>query len=86
MIALTLRVNVVGYDYTGYGASMEHGIPPTEKQTYKDIERVYDWCIESKLVKVLVVYFVNLILTQSVTLDSGVFHCIPIYNRTQRKS
>ncbi len=52
MIALTLRVNVVGYDYTGYGASMEHGIPPTEKQTYTDIERVYEWCIESKLVKV----------------------------------
>jgi hypothetical protein len=52
MIALSLRVNVVGYDYTGYGASKEFGIDPTEKQTYKDIERVYEWCLESKLVKV----------------------------------
>lgn len=52
LIALALRVNVVGYDYTGYGASFEEGVQPTEKQTYTDIERVYDWCIESKLVKV----------------------------------
>ena len=53
MIAVTLRVNVVGYDYTGYGASMKYGVQPTEKQTYKDIERVYEWCIETKLVKVI---------------------------------
>jgi len=52
LIALALRVNVVGYDYTGYGASIGEGVPPTEKQTYKDIERVYEWCLESKLVKV----------------------------------
>ena len=34
------RVNVIAYDYTGYGTS--EGMP-TEKQTYKDIESVYDW-------------------------------------------
>eukprot|EP01034_Spumella_vulgaris_P022102 gene22102-28201_t len=50
MIALSLKVNVVGYDYTGYGASMKNNIRPTEKQTYRDIETVYDWCVESKLV------------------------------------
>jgi pimeloyl-ACP methyl ester carboxylesterase len=51
MIALSLKVNVVGYDYTGYGASMKNNIRPTEKQTYKDIETVYAWCMESGLVK-----------------------------------
>lgn len=50
MIALYLKINVVGYDYTGYGASMAAGIPPTEKQTYKDIKAVYDYCLRTKLV------------------------------------
>ena len=35
MLALTLKVNVVGYDYTGYGSSYDSGVPTTEKQTYK---------------------------------------------------
>jgi len=47
-LAANLRVNLVAYDYTGYGASTG---TPTEAQTYKDIETVYLWCIESKLVK-----------------------------------
>ena len=34
MLALTLKLNVVGYDYTGYGSSYESGVRPTEKQTY----------------------------------------------------
>jgi len=51
MIAMTLKINVVGYDYTGYGSSMASGIKPTEKQTYKDIERVYEWCIENRIVQ-----------------------------------
>eukprot|EP00598_Pedospumella_elongata_P016688 CAMPEP_0185015372 /NCGR_PEP_ID=MMETSP1098-20130426/99803_1 /TAXON_ID=89044 /ORGANISM="Spumella elongata, Strain CCAP 955/1" /LENGTH=360 /DNA_ID=CAMNT_0027544495 /DNA_START=153 /DNA_END=1236 /DNA_ORIENTATION=- len=50
MISEFLKVNVVGYDYTGYGASMEYGKRCTEKQTYIDIETVYEFCIESKLV------------------------------------
>eukprot|EP01032_Pedospumella_encystans_P009755 gene9755-11463_t len=50
MICEFLKVNVVGYDYTGYGASMEYGKRCTEKQTYIDIETVYEYCIESKLV------------------------------------
>lgn len=65
MIAVTLRVNVVGYDYTGYGASMKYGVQPTEKQTYKDIERVYEWCIETKLVKVFTTRINFLICTKS---------------------
>lgn len=51
MMAVSCKVNVVGYDYTGYGASIDGGVAPTEKQTYKDIERVYDWCVETQLVK-----------------------------------
>jgi pimeloyl-ACP methyl ester carboxylesterase len=43
-------VNVVGYDYTGYGASRDSGIAPTEKQTYKDIKAAYDYCLSTKLV------------------------------------
>lgn len=50
IMALTLKVNIVGYDYTGYGTSKGSGVKPTEKQTYRDIERVYDWCLETKLV------------------------------------
>ena len=50
MMAEFLKVNIVGYDYTGYGASMEYGKRPTEKQTYIDIETVYNYCVESKLV------------------------------------
>ena len=46
-IAMNLRVNVIGYDYTGYGISAG---TPTERQTYKDIEAVYDWCITKKIV------------------------------------
>ena len=41
-LAMKLRVNVVAYDYTGYGYS--HGISPSENLTYQDIERVCDWC------------------------------------------
>ena len=38
-------VNVVGYDYTGYGVSS--GMP-TEKQTYHDIQAVYKWYVTSR--------------------------------------
>jgi hypothetical protein len=41
-----LKVNIVGYDYTGYGVSADYGTRPTEDQTYLDIEAVYDWCCE----------------------------------------
>jgi pimeloyl-ACP methyl ester carboxylesterase len=51
MICSKLKINVVGYDYTGYGPSMfVDNIRPTEKQTYKDIIRAYEWVIEHKLV------------------------------------
>jgi len=73
-LATELKINVVAYDYTGYGASRGMtgaaaaaaasssssaaaaaaaaaagaSIPPprpTEAQTYKDIEAVYEWCV-----------------------------------------
>lgn len=50
IVAISLKINVVGYDYTGYGSSMQDGTSPTEKQTYIDIKRVYEWCIATKLV------------------------------------
>jgi pimeloyl-ACP methyl ester carboxylesterase len=48
-MASELGINVVAYDYTGYGSSMADNIRPTEKQTYKDIEAVYNWCVETNL-------------------------------------
>jgi len=51
IIANRLRVNVVGYDYSGYGPNLLHGgQPPMEKQTYKDIQAVYDWILQNKIV------------------------------------
>eukprot|EP01041_Mallomonas_annulata_P004266 gene4266-8489_t len=43
-MAKRLRVNVVAYDYTGYGVSPGY---PTEKLTYTDIERIYQWCLDN---------------------------------------
>lgn len=48
MIAHNCGVNVVGYDYTGYGASAKFKVRPTERQTYSDIDTVYDWLTKSK--------------------------------------
>ena len=39
-------MNVVGYDYSGYGTSK--GTRPTEDQTYLDIEAVYDFVVSYK--------------------------------------
>jgi hypothetical protein len=49
-IARKLKVNVVGYDYTGYGASIQFGVSPTEKQIYMDIDTVYDYVLSCGLV------------------------------------
>lgn len=51
LMAHTLRVNVVAYDYTGYGASKAFNRRPTEHQTYIDILAVYQWCIERRIVE-----------------------------------
>lgn len=50
LLSTYLKVNVVGYDYTGYGASMEFGIKPTEHQSYQDIDTVFTYIMTSKLV------------------------------------
>ncbi|KAI4369913.1 hypothetical protein MLD38_018307 [Melastoma candidum] len=39
-LKVNLRVNVMGYDYSGYGASTGK---PSESNTYADIEAVYDF-------------------------------------------
>ena len=36
-------MNVVAYDYTGYGASLGYAEVPSESQCYDDIETVYDF-------------------------------------------
>ena len=46
-----LDVNVVGYDYSGYGGSTDAEGGPLEAWTYSDITAVYQWCVESGLVK-----------------------------------
>lgn len=49
-LARQLEVNVIAYDYTGYGPTIAtHS--PTEKQIYKDIEAVYDWAVKTKVVQ-----------------------------------
>jgi hypothetical protein len=71
MMATSLKVNIVGYDYSGYGVSNAingkviesktsingptawkpyKAVNPTEQQTYKDIEAVYNWCVDINLV------------------------------------
>lgn len=48
-IALKLNVNIASYDYTGYGPIDRHNahIRPTEKQTYRDINSVYEWLLST---------------------------------------
>lgn len=43
-LKVNLRVNVMGYDYSGYGASTGK---PSESNTYTDIEAVYN-CLETE--------------------------------------
>ncbi|CAM8894114.1 unnamed protein product [Rhodiola kirilowii] len=43
-LKINLRVNLIGYDYSGYGASTGK---PSEYNTYSDIEAVYE-CLESE--------------------------------------
>ncbi|KAL4601838.1 hypothetical protein ACB092_10G010900 [Castanea dentata] len=43
-LKLNLRVNLMGYDYSGYGASTGK---PSESNTYSDIEAVYQ-CLETE--------------------------------------
>ncbi|KAJ6371161.1 hypothetical protein OIU77_001629, partial [Salix suchowensis] len=43
-LSLHLRVNLMGYDYSGYGKSTGK---PTEQNTYADIEAAYR-CLEEK--------------------------------------
>jgi pimeloyl-ACP methyl ester carboxylesterase len=51
LICSRLKVNILAYDYTGYGVSMHFGVRPTEKQTYKDIQRVYQWALDENFIK-----------------------------------
>ena len=50
-LAHLCNINVIAYDYTGYGSSLNSGNLTTEKQVYKDIESIYDWIIESGIVQ-----------------------------------
>ncbi|XP_034674821.1 alpha/beta hydrolase domain-containing protein 17C-like [Vitis riparia] len=43
-LKVNLRVNLMGYDYSGYGASIGK---PGESNTYADIEAVYE-CLETE--------------------------------------
>lgn len=50
LMVARLKVNIIAYDYTGYGVSRMYGIRPTEKQTYQDITTVYEWALEKKYI------------------------------------
>jgi len=43
-ICFRLKINVLGWDYSGYGMSTG---TPTEANTYKDIEAVYDFAVSN---------------------------------------
>lgn len=43
-MSISLRINVVGYDYSGYGVCSG---TPTDRQTYQDIDAVFNWCKEN---------------------------------------
>ncbi|KAK1258173.1 hypothetical protein QJS04_geneDACA024510 [Acorus gramineus] len=47
-LSIHLRVNLVGYDYSGYGQSTGK---PSEHNTYADIEAVYKYLVENYGVK-----------------------------------
>ena len=47
MLAHTLSLNIVNWDYTGYGPSLKK-FTPSEGATYKDIDIVYNWLCERK--------------------------------------
>ncbi|KAK1289683.1 hypothetical protein QJS10_CPB18g00595 [Acorus calamus] len=47
-LSIHLRVNLVGYDYSGYGQSTGK---PSENNTYADIEAVYKYLVENYGVK-----------------------------------
>ena len=54
-ISVHMKMNVVGYDYSGYGPRLQGNkahIQTTEQLTYNDIDAVYKWLIDSKLVKI----------------------------------
>ena len=44
-----LKVSIAAYDYTGYGplSTESPTVRPTERQTYRDIEAVFDWLVDS---------------------------------------
>jgi pimeloyl-ACP methyl ester carboxylesterase len=50
MMMKHLKVNILAYDYTGYGPSMDFGVRPTEKQSYQDISTAYDWALNNNFV------------------------------------
>ena len=76
MICTACEVNVVGYDYTGYGASMDGGVAPTEKQTYRDIERVYDWCLETRYGMINNEHYYHLIVFSSLIISLSSSSCL----------
>lgn len=44
-MCINLRVNIVLYDYTGYGSAGAENQVPSERDCYADIEAVFDYCL-----------------------------------------
>ncbi|CAM9562235.1 unnamed protein product, partial [Phaeothamnion confervicola] len=43
-----LNVNVLAYDYTGYGQNASAENPPSEENCYSDIEAAYKYLVEQR--------------------------------------
>lgn len=58
-LARVLRVNIMAYDYTGYGKSSSNGggtgggggVPPSEQQCYADIESAFQYLLQVRKVQ-----------------------------------
>jgi abhydrolase domain-containing protein 17 len=51
LLAQYLKVNVVGYDYTGYGVSKHFPQKPSERQSYEDAFTVYQYILDRGIVQ-----------------------------------
>jgi hypothetical protein len=48
LLNTALKINVMGYDYQGYGLAKPKGRPPSEKRTYESIRAAADYLINTK--------------------------------------
>lgn len=50
-LAVKLSVNIMAYDYTGYGMSLPMGEKPSENMVYRNIEAAYDYLTKVRMIQ-----------------------------------